>query len=42
MKNTIGAERYQRLMSSVELHILKEMSEFVVLGIEQPAGVAAQ
>uniref|UniRef100_A0A2M4BC08 Putative nuclear transport receptor kap120 importin beta superfamily n=1 Tax=Anopheles marajoara TaxID=58244 RepID=A0A2M4BC08_9DIPT len=42
MKNTIGADRYQRLMSLVDLHILKEMSEFVVLGIELPANAAAQ
>uniref|UniRef100_A0A182XWD3 Importin N-terminal domain-containing protein n=2 Tax=Anopheles stephensi TaxID=30069 RepID=A0A182XWD3_ANOST len=39
LKNTIGGERYQTLMSSVDLQTLKELSVFVALGIELPAGI---
>uniref|UniRef100_A0A182NDW1 Importin N-terminal domain-containing protein n=1 Tax=Anopheles dirus TaxID=7168 RepID=A0A182NDW1_9DIPT len=39
LKNTVGGERYQSLMSSVDLQTLKELSSFVVLGIDLPAGI---
>lgn len=36
LKSTVGAERYQSLMSRIDLQILKELSEFVSLGIQLP------
>ncbi|XP_055541390.1 importin-11 [Wyeomyia smithii] len=36
LKTTIGAERYQSLISRIDLQILKELSEFVSLGIQLP------
>ncbi|KFB43307.1 AGAP002970-PA-like protein [Anopheles sinensis] len=42
LKNNVGAERYQSLMSHVDLQILKELSDFVVLGIDLPASGGAQ
>lgn len=37
LKATIGAERYQSLVSRIDLQILKELSDFVSLGIPLPS-----
>ncbi|XP_058821977.1 importin-11 [Topomyia yanbarensis] len=36
LKSNIGAERYQSLLSRIDLQILKELSDFVTLGIQLP------
>ncbi|XP_058062595.1 importin-11 [Anopheles bellator] len=41
MKNVVGGERYETLMSTVDPQVLKEMSEFVMLGLEVRTEAAA-
>ncbi|XP_055641895.1 importin-11 isoform X1 [Toxorhynchites rutilus septentrionalis] len=36
LKSSIGAERYQTLLSRIDLQILKELSDFVSLGVQFP------
>lgn len=36
LKGTIGDERYQTLLSRIDIQILKELSDFVSLGVQLP------